>query len=420
MTLEKEIEKLHVVQKETKPTSKPIVGFALNQYGNIKSNSLKNVSLIIHSDPLLAGTFAYNEFSHEIEALESIKDLHIEKGNMHDDYIAALLSYIELRYDVLFNDKLLRMALTNEAHDNGFNPVIDYLDKCYKNYDGGNYAREFLPMFLGVPQTEVTELQTNLFFVGAVAKAYDPKTKFDFVLDLVGGQGAGKTTLLKKMANGWYTDQFTDFKDKDSYSNMLRAWIVNDDEMTATNNSDFETLKKFVSAEVLEFRRSYGRESERRDKSFVIARTTNEVTYLKDKTGERRFLPNLVDKSKQKLHPVSDLDQKMVDLLWGEFVSKYKNGFSFNLTREQEEMLNKHRENFMYIDSIEEEIDAFLNSFTGTMITSKQIAKELGEYDLIKNRKLAQKIKYVMDNKSDWKYGLYKINDVPRRGYRRL
>ncbi len=46
------------------------------------------------------------------------------------------------------------------------------------------------------------------------------------------------------MAVDWYTDQFTDFKDKDSYSNMLRALIVNDDEMTATNNSDFANLKK--------------------------------------------------------------------------------------------------------------------------------------------------------------------------------
>lgn len=76
-----------------------------------------------------------------------------------------------------------------------------------------------------------------------MAKAYEPKTKFDYILDLVGGQGAGKTTLLKKMAREWYTDQSTDFKDKDSYAIMLRALIVNDDEMTATNNSSFEILK---------------------------------------------------------------------------------------------------------------------------------------------------------------------------------
>ncbi len=51
--------------------------------------------------------------------------------------------------------------------------------------------------------------------------------KFDYVLDLIGGQGAGKTTLLKKVSNGWYTDQFTDFENKDNYSNMLRALIIN-------------------------------------------------------------------------------------------------------------------------------------------------------------------------------------------------
>ncbi|TAT07607.1 virulence protein E, partial [Lactiplantibacillus plantarum] len=73
-----------------------------------------------------------------------------------------------------------------------------------------------------------------------VAKAHNPKTKFDFVLDLVGGQGAGKTTFLQKIAPlGYYTDQFSTFDNKDDYAVMRRALIINDDEMTATNNASF-------------------------------------------------------------------------------------------------------------------------------------------------------------------------------------
>ena len=37
-----------------------------------------------------------------------------------------------------------------------------------------------------------------MWLVGAVAKVYEPFTKFDYVLDLVGGQGVGKTSLLQK------------------------------------------------------------------------------------------------------------------------------------------------------------------------------------------------------------------------------
>lgn len=61
--------------------------------------------------------------------------------------------------------------------------------------------------------------------------------------------------------------------------------------------------------EKLEIRSPYGHQAESYDKNFVITRATNEVSCLKDKTGERRFLPNLVDKEKQIKHLVSDLTE---------------------------------------------------------------------------------------------------------------
>lgn len=384
-----------------------------------KANSLKNAFTIITMDNKLRKTVAFNEFTHEIDVVKNIPDLLIEKGSLKDEYISQILLYIENVYEVLFTDKLLNSAISNAAHQNSYNPVKDYMERVYKNWSGDHYAAKLLPTLLGVEESEITTLQTKLFFVGAVAKVYDPTTKFDFVLDLVGGQGAGKTTFLKKMANGWYTDQFTDFKDKDSYGTMLRALIVNDDEMTATNSSDFENLKKFISAEELEFRAPYARHAERRAKSFVLARTTNELTYLKDKTGERRFLPNLVNAKKQILSPVTDLTQSMIDDFWGEFVSLYKNGFDFSLTSNQVVELEKNRDNFKYIDNIEEEIEIALRTWDDDFISSNDIADKLGEKDLLKNRKLANKIKYVMDNNSNWIRSNKKIAGIPRRGYKK-
>lgn len=45
-------------------------------------------------------------------------------------------------------------------------------------------------------------------------------------------------------------------------------------------------------------------------------------------------------------------------------------------------------------------------------VSSNQIAKFLGVESLVQNRRMAQKIKYVMDNKDGWKYTNY-----PKRGY---
>ncbi|WP_420838732.1 VapE domain-containing protein [Companilactobacillus halodurans] len=401
------------MQHENKVVQMPL-DFELNEKDNIKTNSLKNIGLILEHDKVLRNIFAFNDFTHEIGVVKDVPDLRIDKGQMLDDYDPSILRYIEDNYHLLFNRNLFQMAVVNDARKRRYNPVVDYFDFVYTQWDGKHRVDDFLPKFLGVEKSDITTLITKIFFVGAVAKAYEPEIKFDFVLDLVGGQGAGKTTFLRKMAREWYTDQFTDFKDKDNFGVMLRSLIANDDEMTATNNSSFESLKKFVSAQELEFRPPYGKTSIRYPKNFVLARTTNEMTYLKDRTGERRFLPVKVDGTRQKKTPFDDLTDEVINQMWGEFVSYYQHGFDFGLSRKQEQELAKYREDFMYVDEVETQIEYFLKKYPDDFVSSNQIAKFLGETSLVKNRRLSKKIKYVMDNKAGWSY----VNH-PKRGYRR-
>lgn len=421
MSAEEEAEKLRKLEQQQKVVPlKSRINFIETEKGGIKANSLENVCLILEHDPLLKGKFAYNEFSYETEFMQDSPELMLEKGPLQDEFVPAVQRYIERTYKVMFTTRLVEAAVTEVSRRNVFNPVIDYFKQCYQKWDGTNRAADFMPTYLGVEKLPVTELETKLFFVGAVAKAFKPETKFDFVLDLVGGQGAGKTTLLTKMACGWYTDQFTDFENKDNLGNMMRALIVNDDEMTATRNSTFEVLKKFISALMLEYRPPYGKHAVRRYKNFVVARTTNETTYLKDKTGERRFMPMMVSKVRATKSVITDLPQATIDQLWGEFVSYYRAGFDFGLTQEQERMLVNHREQFMYIDAEEDAIEQALAQVKGNFVTSAEIAFKMGVPDIVKNRKLANKIKYVMDNKKEWYATQHRVKGIPRRGYARM
>ncbi|KZU56078.1 virulence-associated E family protein [Lactiplantibacillus plantarum] len=421
MSAEEEADKLRKLEEQQKVVPlKNRINFMETAKGGIKANSLENVCLILEHDPLLKGKFAYNEFSYETEFMEDSAELMLEHGPLQDEFTPAVQRYIERKYKVMFTPKLIDAAVTEVSRRNVFNPVINYLNECYKKWDGVTRVADFLPVYLGVEKSPVTTLQTKLFFVGAVAKVFKPETKFDFVLDLVGGQGTGKTTLLKRMSNGWYTDQFTDFENKDNYGNMMRAWIVNDDEMTATSHSSFEILKKFISAEIVEYRPAYGRYTVRRYKNFVMARTTNEVTYLKDKTGERRFMPVMVNSALQKKSPITDLPQGTIDQLWGEFASYYRDGFRFGLTQDQEQMMADNREQFMYIDAEEDAIEQSLAQIKGDFVTSSEIAFKMGVPDIVKNRKLANKIKYVMDNKKEWHATQRRIKGVPKRGYSRV
>ncbi|MFR5009166.1 MAG: VapE domain-containing protein, partial [Limosilactobacillus vaginalis] len=243
--------------------------------GAIKPKSLFNIEVILEHDPQLVGMFKFNEFTGEIDVARSSDKPLIKKGMLKDSYVDELASYIETSKDygqVLFTNQLIRSALTVVANRHRYNPVLEYMNSAYEQWDHQERLDTFFSDYLGVERSEVTRLITKLFFVGAVAKVYDPKRKFDFVLDLVGGQGAGKTTILQKIAPcGYYTDQFSSFENKDDFAVMRRSLIVNDDEMTATTNSTFEVLKKFVTLQEFEYRKPYGHQAERFSKCFVLA-----------------------------------------------------------------------------------------------------------------------------------------------------
>ncbi|KAA8807141.1 VapE domain-containing protein, partial [Lactobacillus crispatus] len=168
----------------------------------------------------------------------------------------------------------------------------DYMNEAYKNYDKKRRLDDFFPDFLGVTKSDASILITRLWFMGGVAKVYHPLTKVDQSLDLVGSQGVGKTSILQNLAPyGLYTDQFNSFTDKDDLSNLIGMFIINDDEMTASSKSSFEEMKRFLTDNNFKYRPPYAKHPKQFTKKFIFARTTNDRTYLKDKTGTRRFLP---------------------------------------------------------------------------------------------------------------------------------
>lgn len=421
---DKAAERLKEMQEQPKPGSLMALPFSRNKEGNIKTNSLMNIELILDNDPELKDMFRFNEFTGEIEVVKDNSKLHIAKGQLLDRYVDEIASYIERAVDydhVLFNNDRIRSAISVIASKHAFNPVKEYFDAAEKEWDGDDRLHNVFSDYLGVEKTPATDLIADIWFRGAVAKAYNPMVKFDFVLDLVGGQGAGKTTFLQKIAPlGYYTDQFLSFTDKDDFAVMRRSLIVNDDELTATSNSSFEELKKFVTLQMFEYRKPYGHTAERFPKNFVMARTTNELYYLKDKTGERRFLPIHVSKAAQKFHPVTDLTAEYVQQLWGQVVSNYHENQSFYLSEEEEAVLNKQRENFMYTDEVEDQIEMLLESTFKDrhFISASEIALQMGISDLTTNRKLANQIANVMINRFGWRKGRgYLPNGKRMRGY---
>lgn len=380
---------------------------------SLKTTSVKNIVLILQTNKKLKDLFKFNEFTNEVDVVKSVDldtsigKISITKGQYTDQVINSIELYIEsseFYKHAVFKNAVIDQGITNFAHMNSYNPVIDYMNEAYAKYDGKRRLDDFFSIFLGADKNPTTILITRLWFMGAVAKAYNPNTKFDFVLDIVGGQGVGKTTLVQKLAPlGLYTDQFNSFTNKDDFEVMKNALIVNDDEMTASNNAKFEEIKKFITMQTFEYRKSYARKSERFKKKFVMVRTTNEVRHLKDRSGDRRFISIYANKKKQQLSPVTDLTPEYVEQLWGEAVWLYKQAKDpFLLSPGQEKLLEENREQFRYTSGLEDELmDVLDNKFKDKkFIKNTELAFALfADKDALgRNTKETRDIRYYMEH----------------------
>lgn len=408
---------LKATEKQKEKSKRNVINWIQNKDGSIKASSPTNVMLFIQSQSCFDGAFRLNEFTGLIEVTKSIQKngMQIKKGMLEDSASVEIRMYAERVMNITFTKDATDDGIQKIARDHSYNPILDYMNEAYDEWDKHSRLHHVFHDFLGVEETETTDLITRLFFVGGVAKVYNPETKFDFCLDLVGSQGTGKTVFLQRIAPlGYYTDQFTNFSDKDDISRMVRNFIVNDDEMTATDKCSFEELKKFISLTEFTFRPPYGRNDIYKDKGFVMARTTNNLYYLKDKTGDRRFLPVRCHKSHCK-NVFDDLTDEYVKQLWGEAVNLYKsNTVDISAhSKEENELLNKQREQFKYVDSVEEKIDELMeNEFKNKhFISSADIRYAVDPYSSPRDRKLSNQIMNVMVNKYHFKANQAKFID---------
>lgn len=423
--------------------------FILTSNGAIKSSSPVNVLLSFKADDQLGQFLRRNDFSQEYEFTQDVKigRTTFKQGELPANFNSVVTVYFENVLGIVYSDKAFKAGFETFMSERSYNPVLDYMEKAASNWDGKKRIARMLQVYLGADDNPLISKIAQMWLVGAVAKVYDPYVKFDYVLDLVGGQGVGKTSLLQKLGGPWYTDAVTDFANKDNYDIMLKSLIVNDDEMVASNRMSFAETKAFISKTSLRYRKPYMSKTEEFAKNFILARTTNQKEYLKDKTGERRFLPVLADAAKQRKHPMT-IEPQTIEQIWGEAVTVFKAGVDLMFDEETEDELNIYREKFMYRDEVELQVLEYLDmpvpsnwerlpiqkqhQYTmryfdnspefepGESRLSKVSTREMMYNLFMRNsndRKLSTKINMVMDNHPDWEKKTYRIGTKTIKGF---
>lgn len=293
---------------------------SINKSGQIKDD-LQNLVLIIQNDENLKG-IAYNQHRDGIDTKGSLPWKQIKTG-WSDSDMSALKVYFDKTYGVWSPTKI-REALIAVAAERSYHPIKEYLNSL-PAWDGIERLNTLLIDYLGAEDNEYSRAVIRKTLVAAVARIYEPGTKFDSVLILNGPQGIGKSTFFARLGTRWFSDSLTinDMRDKAAAEKLQGYWLLELGELAGIKKTDVETVKSFVTRTDDKYRASYGVNVESHPRQCVIVGTTNsEGGFLRDITGNRRFWPVRVSGNGVK----KAWELQEVDQIWAEALYVYKNG----------------------------------------------------------------------------------------------
>jgi putative DNA primase/helicase len=270
---------------------------------------------------------SYDVFHDKIH-VTNLSEVAISESVEGFEHIALLLRrkvLLEWGFDP--GKQLMEDALRLECLDHTFDPVREYLDGL--KWDGVPRIDRWLVRYCGCDDTPLNRAFGRKWLVAGVRRVREPGCKFDTMLVLEGFQGQGKSTLFLILAGG--DENFSDAEiigdDKKKQQEAVQGvWIYEIGELEGMAKRDVTAIKLFLSKTHDRARPAFGRARVDRARRCVFAGTTNDDTYLRDTTGNRRVWP-------AKAHGLIDLDgvRRDRDQLWAEAAAMEASGEALTL-----------------------------------------------------------------------------------------
>ena len=304
-----------------------------------------NIIELFRHHPDFVEKIGYNEQSKRVERMCSWECFDHQAsstaGRICDDDYSRLSHYLAKNFGLDFRREVLRAGCSAAAMGNPFHPLRDRLKALEVAYDGVSRLDSVWVDYALVDdrgQREYVSKIGVMWFVGAVARVYQPGCQNDTVLCLEGAGGGGKSSFFKALSDAVMPDLFGDgISDLSSSSAVVEGtlgkWIVELPELSAVRRaSDVEALKASITRTRETYRKPYTDESVEIPRGFVLVASTNRSEYLADTDGAllRRFWPLRTLSSEAKRMPLDEL-KAIAPQLWGEAVRLYKSGVKWHL-----------------------------------------------------------------------------------------
>ena len=203
------------------------------------------------------------------------------------------------------------------------------------------------------------------WLVAMVASWVNPRVVNNVMLVLIGEQGSYKTTwfahlLPPQLSDYFYTKTNSGLVSRDDLLTLAQYGLVCWEELDTMRQKELNKLKAAMTMPSVNERAAYARYHENRPHIASFCGTGNNVQFLSDTTGTRRWLPFEIDSIESPLSSPFDYDA-----IYAQAYALYQQGFRYWFDRPEIERLQRHNEQFETVHPELELIDLYFRKPVG-------------------------------------------------------
>lgn len=252
------------------------------------TENTENICRILRDHPEFTGRIRYDKFRNTLE----IKAWTTDKWRIVEDNDAV---EFQTRIQVAFpffskvGKQIVYDAMVRVGKEKEFDSAMEYLRNL--KWDGTRRLNTWISTVYGAPEDLYHKAVAANWIKGLVKRVMEPGCKFDYVLVLEGEQGSRKSTSLHVLGGNWHVETTMSTDNKDFFMQFQGKAIVEFSEGETLSRTEVKRMKAIITMQSDTYRPPYERTSQDFPRRCVFAMTTNQTEYLKDETGNRRWLP---------------------------------------------------------------------------------------------------------------------------------
>ena len=309
----------NLICPQWQPISDRIVNTLWSQMSSVMRVNIQDVYRVIESDYVPA----FNPF---VEYLESLPEWH--EGD--HDYIADLAATVKIKGEQEHIESPEAASLKGTAQE-GTSQEGTAQEGTAQEADFSLFTFPY---------------SLKKWLVGMVAGWISEDVVNNVILVFIGEQGAYKTTwfnylLPPQLKQYFYTKTNANRMTRDDLLTLAQYGLVCCEELDTMRPAELNQLKAAVTMPSIDERAAYAHFHEHRKHIASFCGTGNNVSFLSDPTGNRRWLPFEVESI------VSPRDHPFCyEGIYSQALALYKSGFTFWFTKEEIQEQNRHNRKF--------------------------------------------------------------------------